>query len=167
MLRYDVVQVTSTTLLMLRYDVVQVISTTMLRYDVVQVTSTTLLMLRYDVFQVTSTTLLMLRYDIVFLQGVHVFSEERRVQERERLGSREAALKLGQVDQRCHRTLWLAVADVVLVDIPPGQERLRVLLDHESEARWIATDQLESDIVPGNGRVGKSQWRLGCWMFIV
>lgn len=72
---------------------------------------------------------------------------------KERLGSREAAVKMGQVDQRCHRTLWLAVADVVLVDIPPGQERLRVLLDHESEPRWIATDQLESDIVPGNGRV--------------
>jgi len=71
----------------------------------------------------------------------------------DRSGLDAAMMKLGQLDERCHRTLWLAVADVVLVDIPPGQERLRVLLDHEAEARWIPTDQLESEILPASGRV--------------
>jgi len=71
----------------------------------------------------------------------------------DRSGLDAAMMKLGQLDERCHRTLWLAVADVVLVDIPPGQERLRVLLDHEGSPRWIPTDQLESEILPASGRV--------------
>lgn len=52
---------------------------------------------------------------------------------------------LSVADEEARNALWLSIVEPLVVDVPSGQERLRVQLDACDEAEWIKCDKVTLD----------------------